>query len=703
MGGIANRFPRVADGSLVTELLYAPILIIEDELAMRKQMAQMLRFEGFATVEAENGSQGAAAAIASPPDLIICDILMPDLDGFGVLQALRENPRTAVIPFIFLTALGANQDLRHGMDEGADDYLTKPYRPAALLDSVHRRLEKRDRQMQECLLRAEEVVLENAAQCHQAEDELRWKTGFLEAQTNTLSDGILVTDPQGQILLQNQAFSDLFKLSLPGVEDKSHVKQLVWTSIKTKNPEKFVEKVVYLYAHPGEISRDEIELKDGRVLESRTSPVIHPDGTRYGRLWTFRDITDGKQAESQLRKLSRAVEQSPVSIVITDLEGGIEYVNPKFCAVSGYSFEEVRGKNPRMLKSGEKPPEAYQQMWATIAAGQEWRGEFHNRRKNGELYWESATISALRDDQNKVTHYIAVKEDISRVKRAEEELRTSQRRQTEMAQELIEHKQKEERSHTALEHEQKLSQIKDRFASMVSHEFRGPLSVISMAAELLDGYQDTMTGAERSEQLKEIQGAVGRMTQMMTDFLVHGVCTSGKLVCKPARVAVEALCRKLIAEMPGYPGLPHSIECAVDPAVGEAWLDEKIMRHILGNLLSNAVKYSFDGQPVKLEVRRVTGSLQPIGDPDESSASRLEFKIRDSGIGIPAADLAKLYQTFHRAANVGNRPGTGMGLAIVKQFVDLLGGSIRLESQEGKGTTVWVELPTASPASPADR
>jgi DNA-binding response OmpR family regulator len=139
------------------------ILIIEDEPAIRKQMAKILRFEGFETLEAENGRLGAATAITTLPDLIICDIMMPDLDGFGVLQALRDNPRTAMIPFIFLTALVASHDIRHGMEAGADDYITKPCKPAALMGSVRRRLEKRSRQIAESRLRAEEVSLAVAA------------------------------------------------------------------------------------------------------------------------------------------------------------------------------------------------------------------------------------------------------------------------------------------------------------------------------------------------------------------------------------------------------------------------------------------------------------------------------------------------------------------------------------------------------------
>lgn len=139
------------------------ILIIEDDQTLREQMAQVLRYEGFATIEATNGKSGVETAISTVPDLIICDIMMPELDGFGVIQHLRGDPRTAMIPFIFLTALVASQDRRHGMEEGADDYISKPYSSDSLLGSVRRRLEKRSRQLEETRLRAEEVSLAVAA------------------------------------------------------------------------------------------------------------------------------------------------------------------------------------------------------------------------------------------------------------------------------------------------------------------------------------------------------------------------------------------------------------------------------------------------------------------------------------------------------------------------------------------------------------
>lgn len=525
-----------------------------------------------------------------------------------------------------------------------------------------------------------------------------------------------------------------------------------------------------------------------------------------------RDDSALRETASRLRKLSRAVEQSPVSIVITDREGVIEYVNPKFCAVTGYGISEIIGKNPRVLKSGEMSPETYRQMWATLVAGEEWHGEFHNRKKNGELFWETASISPLRDEEGVITHFVAVKEDSTLQKKIDAALRESEERyrslianardaiftlsvdgaftslnpalaslmeltcaegegrsfesmvhpddfprawemfQTilkggrapvfelrsspllkrpgilevtltpqkneegkivgalgigrdvmdrkraqaelqEMAQRLKEHKENEERTRRALQHEHELNQVKSRFVGIVSHEFRTPLGIVNSAAHLLERYEERMTRDERVAQLHEIEHAVRRMTEMMEDLLLHEKFEAGKMECKPARVDMEALCRQQVSSAANIPGALCLVKSEIDPAAREVCVDEKIVRHILGNLISNAVKYSTDRTPVTLEVNRIAGNASPGAIPAPPSDAFLLLTVRDAGIGIPAADRDRIFQTFQRASNVGHRPGTGMGLAIVKQYVDLHHGAIRIESEEGKGTTVRVWLP----------
>jgi diguanylate cyclase (GGDEF)-like protein/PAS domain S-box-containing protein len=170
--------------------------------------------------------------------------------------------------------------------------------------------------------------------------------------------------------------------------------------------------------------------KDGtfRWMHDELSLVKDARGNALEIVGCWMDITERKQAEEERRMLSQAVEQSPVSVVITDAKGDIEYVNSKFSQVTGYTFEEVAGKNPRILKSGDTPPEVYRKLWATITSGGEWKGEFHNKKKNGGFYWESASISPVRDMEGNITHFLAVKEDITDRKRAEQALAESEKR-----------------------------------------------------------------------------------------------------------------------------------------------------------------------------------------------------------------------------------------------------------------------------------
>ena len=172
----------------------------------------------------------------------------------------------------------------------------------------------------------------------------------------------------------------------------------------------------------------------------------------------WRDVTENRRAQEQLRRLSRAVEQSPASIILTNPAGEIEYVNPRFIQVTGYNFEEVRGKNPRFLKSGETPAEDYARLWSTIKRGGEWRGEFHNKKKNGELFWEFASISPIVDEAGGITGFLAVKENITERKQAEEQLR------------------------------RQASLIDQTYDAILAWDWNGPLTFWSRGAEQLYGF-----------------------------------------------------------------------------------------------------------------------------------------------------------------------------------------------------------------------
>jgi len=162
--------------------------------------------------------------------------------------------------------------------------------------------------------------------------------------------------------------------------------------------------------------------RDGSRCQLEVRGKTFRSGNQVFRASALRDITELREREEQFRMLSAAVEHSPASIIITDAKGRIEYVNPAFCRLTGYSAEEALGKNPRILKAGDQPPELYQELWKTLLRGEEWRGEFHNRRKDGSHFWEAASISAIKNAKGVIRHFVAIKDDITERKQMWDQL-----------------------------------------------------------------------------------------------------------------------------------------------------------------------------------------------------------------------------------------------------------------------------------------
>lgn len=221
-----------------------------------------------------------------------------------------------------------------------------------------------------------------------------------------LDEGVIVVDPQGQVIDLNRTARDLLNLR-HDVVDLS-VEQIFF----------FCPQIL----QANHVQRVECIGANGltRVLSLDAFPILGDDEQPDGRVILIRDVTSHIQVDDQLRQLAQAVEQSPATVVITDLQGEIVYVNPQFTELTGYTFAEAQGENPRILKTGHTPPDVYRQMWQTIQSGGVWRGEFLNKKKNGELYWELAVISGVKDNYGNVTHYVAVKENITALKQLQQ-------------------------------------------------------------------------------------------------------------------------------------------------------------------------------------------------------------------------------------------------------------------------------------------
>ena len=230
----------------------------------------------------------------------------------------------------------------------------------------------------------------------------------------------------------------------------------------------------------------------------------------------------------------------------------------------------------------------------------------------------------------------------------------------------------------ALETEKELSELKSRFVTTASHEFRTPLTTILSSAALLEKYSHKWVEEKKLNHLQRIQVAVKHMTQLLDDVLLVGKAEAGKLELKPAPLDIAQFCRELVEEMQLTVGT-HTIAFRTREQCTNACMDEKLLRHIFSNLLSNAIKYSPSGGTVDFELT--------------CKQEEAIFHVQDQGIGIPAADQAQLFNSFHRASNVGTISGTGLGLAIVKKAVDVHGGNIAVASEVGVGTTFTVTIP----------
>jgi PAS domain S-box-containing protein len=242
----------------------------------------------------------------------------------------------------------------------------------------------------------------------------------LTALLNSIPDHIYYKDADGVYLGCNSAFASLVNqpaAAIVGRRDADLFPPPVATVRHARDR-------TVLATRQRALNDERLQGTDGRivVLETLKSPFFDEEGRLLGMIGISRDVTDRRRADGEMRKLTRAIEQSPSSVMITDLRGVIEYVNPQFTRVTGYGPEEVRGQTPRIFKSGRTPPEIYREMWQTVASGGIWRGELVNRRKDGELIVERMVVSPVVDAAGRPTHYIALKDDITELKRAEREI-----------------------------------------------------------------------------------------------------------------------------------------------------------------------------------------------------------------------------------------------------------------------------------------
>lgn len=669
------------------------ILIIEDVPADFLLLERHLRQHGLAA-ECRRVSREVElkTALQSEWDVVLSDYNVPGMDFFETLQQIHAYRPD--LPVILVSGSVGEETAVELLRLGMSDFVLKDSL-IRLLPAIRRALEeaneRRARQAAEtALLENQVTALEDQRHARLAALNLMEDALAARHRAETAHAALQESEAKYRLLADNAADcifwigpDGCFKYISPACEQ-----------ISGYAPEEFLadpelmadmtypdDRAAYQQhlANSVHTDRGELEMrivhKDGSVrwISHHCKPIHDVNGEYLGRHGAKRNITARKQAEEQLRKLAQAVEQSPESIIITDLDGNIEYVNEAFSKISGYLHEEIIGQNPRLLNSGKTPQETFTALWETISQGQTWKGEFVNKRKDGSEYVEFAIITPIRQLNGGITHYVAVKEDITEKRRQGAEL--DQHRHH--LEELVASRTAELESARALA--DAANQSKSAFLANMSHEIRTPMNAIIGLTYLLRQNAPTV---EQSLRLDKIDAAAQHLLSIINDILDLSKIEAGCLELEQTDFALEAVLdhiSSLIAEQSKVKGLTIEVSNSGVPL----WLrgDPTRLRQAMLNYAGNAVKFTERGT-----IRLRAKLLEETGE-----GLLVRFEVQDTGIGIAEEHLPLLFEAFAQAdvSTTRKHGGTGLGLAITRRLASMMGGETGVESVFGQGSTFW--------------
>jgi PAS domain S-box-containing protein len=552
------------------------------------------------------------------PHIVVSDYQLPSFNGLSALKiVLDKSPLT---PVIILTGSMNEDTAVDCMKAGASDYVIKE-------------AEK---------IRSEETLLKSEEKFRSLFENHAATKLLIDAETGNIVDA-----NNAAVIYYGWSIDELKKMNINNINILP-VEEVKTSLLKGKD----LNRVHFDFIH---------RLKDGSLRNVEVfSSKVEIEGKDFLHS-IIHDVTEKKKAEQQIILLSKSIEQSPVSIVITDPNGNVEYVNQKFSELTGYNVHEVIGQNPRILKSGNQSKEFYQKMWGTIIAGNDWKGEMHNKKKNGELYWESVAISSIENEEGEILHFIGVKEDVTEKKQILKEL-------------VI-----------AKEHAEESDHLKTAFLHNISHEIRTPMNAIVGFSGFLN--DPDLDPEKRQHFIDIIVQSSDQLLSIISDIVCIASIEAGqeRMIEKEMEIQVALL---LLHEQFLLKANTQNVCLTLKSFLPEreVWIktDETKLIEVLTNLISNALKFTQQGYVnfgCKIEETEDVPSLQ--------------FFVEDTGLGIPLEMQDEIFKRFRQVETSAARlyGGSGLGLSISKAYVEILGGKIWVKSELGKGSTFYFTIP----------
>ncbi len=651
------------------------ILNVDDRPDNRYLFDTILRAAGHDVYSAADGVEALALLQNMQCDLIVSDVVMPGMDGFQFCREVKANPATRDIPFVFFTAVYTEaKDEQFALSLGAAGFLVKPLEPdqlvekllqaahapaapaaAPLVDDSAGFLEAYNRRVVQKL----EAKL---AEIEELNTRLQSSEARLRAVVEGTSDAVFIKDRTGHYVTINAAGARFLARSVDGVLGRTDAELYDESTARARA----VAEQRLLQFGLVEAYEEELRLPGetpSRHFHTVRAPLRDEAGLIVGSFGISRDITARLQAEAQIRKLSRAVEQSPISVVITDVDGRIEYVNPLFTTLTGYTAAEAIGQNPRILKSGRHSREFYAELWQTIKGGRDWQGILENRRKDGSRFFEQTRISPVKDADGRLTHFIALKEDITERLRLEDQLRQSQ----------------------------KMDAI-GRLAGGVAHDFNNLLTIIQLEASALATNPALAADADSTEGIRQITAATQRATGLTRQLLAFSRKQEkeeqdvdlGETVANLAK-----LVRRILGE-----DIRLTTAVPAEPVTLRA--DPGMLEQALLNLAINARDAMPAGGGLHIAVETVEiDAGYARTHAGATPGRRAHLLVSDTGTGIAPEHLGRVFEPFFTTKAPGQ--GTGLGLATVYGILQQHQGWITVESTVGQGTTFHLYLPTLPP------